>query len=88
MRLPNGFGSITHLAGNRRRAWAVRKTINGHQKYIAFFSAYSDALSYLADYNKNFVVYAPASTTFADIYQLDMRERLRRIAPITAQKGD
>lgn len=85
MRLPNGFGSITHLAGNRRRAWAVRKTIDGHQKYIAFFSAYNDALSYLADYNKNLVVYMPSIVTFADVYQLDMRERRRRIAPVTAK---
>lgn len=85
MRLPNGFGSITHLAGNRRRAWAVRKTIDGHQKYIAFFSAYNDALSYLADYNKNLVVYMPSIVTFADVYRLDMRERRRRIASVTAK---
>ena len=67
MRLLNGFGSITHLAGNRRRAWAVRKTIDGHQKYIAFFSAYNDALSYLADYNKNLVVYMPSIVKFAAV---------------------
>lgn len=88
MKLPNGFGSITHLTGNRRRPWAVRKSVDGHQKYLAFFHTYSDALSYLADYNKNFAVYAPASTTFADIYQLDMRERRRRIASITAKNYD
>ncbi len=85
MRLPNGFGSITHLAGNRRRAWAVRKTVDGHQKYLAFFSAYNDALSYLADYNKNLIVYMPSIVTFADVYRLDMRERRRRIAPVTAK---
>lgn len=88
MKLPNGFGSITHLTGNRRRPWAVRKSVDGHQKYLAFFHTYSDALSYLADYNKNFAVYAPASTTFADIYQLDMRERRRRIVSITAKNYD
>lgn len=88
MKLPNGFGSITHLAGNRRRPWAVRKSVDGHQKYLAFFNTYSDALSYLADYNKNFVVYMPSSTTFADVYKLDMRERRPRIASITAKNYD
>ena len=31
MKLPNGYGSVTRLAGSRRRPWAVRKTINGKQ---------------------------------------------------------
>lgn len=88
MKLPNGFGSITHLAGNRRRPWAVRKSIDGHQKYLAFFATYDDALSYLADYNKNLIVYTPARMTFADVYALDMRERRPRIAAITAKNYD
>lgn len=88
MKLPNGFGSITHLSGDRRRPWAVRKTIDGHQKYLAYFASYDDALAYLADYNKNLVVYAPTRMTFADVYRLDMRERRPRIAPITAKNYD
>ena len=88
MKLPNGFGSITCLSGARRRPWAVRKTINGHQKYLAYFASYDDALAYLADYNKNLVVYAPSRMTFADVYRLDMQERRRRIAPITAKNYD
>lgn len=27
MRLPNGYGSVFKLAGNRRKPWAVRKTV-------------------------------------------------------------
>ena len=46
MKLPNGFGSITKLSGARRRPYAVHKTINGHQKYLAFFSSACDALAY------------------------------------------
>ena len=88
MKLPNGFGSITHLSGNRRRPWAVRKTINSHQKYLAYFTSHDDALAYLADYNKNLVVYALSRMTFADVYRLDMQERHRRIAPITAKNYD
>lgn len=42
MRFPNGFGSITLLRGNRRRPYAVRKTIEGHQRYLAFFASYDE----------------------------------------------
>lgn len=88
MKLPNGYGSITRLSGSRRRPWAVRKTINGKQKYIAYFANYDDALAYLVDYNKNFVIYTPTKMTFAEIYKLDMQERRPRIASITAKNYD
>lgn len=32
MRLPNGFGSVYKLSGNRRRPFVVKKTINGKQR--------------------------------------------------------
>ena len=34
MRLPNGYGSVYKLAGNRRRPYVVKKTIDGRQRYI------------------------------------------------------
>lgn len=27
MRLPNGYGNVSKLSGNRRKPWRVRKTI-------------------------------------------------------------
>ncbi len=88
MKFPNGYGSITHLSGNRRRPWAVRKTVNGHQKYLSFFSTRADAMTYLADCNKNLTVYPPQELTFSEIYKLDMQERRRRIAGSTARNYD
>lgn len=38
MKMPNGYGSITKLPGNRRRPYAVCRTINGRQKYLAYFA--------------------------------------------------
>lgn len=44
MKLPNGYGSITKLPGNRRKPYAVRKTVNGRQKYLKFESTFGNAL--------------------------------------------
>lgn len=48
MKFPNGFGSISELSGNRRRPWAVRKTINGHSVYLGYFSSFEDAIAFSA----------------------------------------
>ena len=87
MKLPNGFGTITLLAGHRRRPYAVRKTINGHQTYLAYFPDYSSALSYLVELNKAPNVLG-ASITFSEAYHFEMAERRKRIADITAKNYD
>jgi len=59
IRLPNGYGSVYKLPGNRRRPWIARKTIGwteeGKQLYytIGYFKSRSAALEALAEYNKN-----------------------------------
>ena len=87
MRFPNGYGSITHLSGRRRRPYAVRKSINGHQKYLAFFTAYQDALAYLVDLNKCPAILG-TTITFGDAYRLEMIERRKRISFATAHNYD
>lgn len=87
MKLPNGFGSITKLSGARRRPYAVRKTINGHQKYLAFFSSACDALAYIVDINKSPSIVG-SDITFADTYRFEMQERRKRIANVTAKNYD
>ena len=47
MKMPNGYGSITKLSGSRRRPYAVRRTVDGRQKYLAYFADFNDALAYL-----------------------------------------
>lgn len=69
MRLPNGYGSISKLSGNRRRPWRVRITVgwddsedisNPKQKYknIGYYKTRSEAMNALAQYHTN-----PASFT-------------------------
>lgn len=58
-RLPNSFGSIYKLSGNRRRPWAIAKTFGwtdkGKQvkKIIGYAETKKDAMQLLMEYNKN-----------------------------------
>lgn len=59
MRLPNGFGSIVFLTGNRRRPyWAKKfkyKDERGYPIYdtIGYYETYNDAYAALLEYNKS-----------------------------------
>ena len=37
MKLPNNYGSISKLSGNRRRPFMVRKSLDGTQLVIGYF---------------------------------------------------
>lgn len=59
MRNPNGYGSIYKLSGNRRRPYAVRKTVGFNDKgqplykFIGYYETREEALIQLAMFNKN-----------------------------------
>ena len=59
MKLPNGYGSIQKLSGNRRKPYIVRKTVgydeNGVQirKIVGYFETRTKALQELALFNEN-----------------------------------
>lgn len=78
MKLPNGFGSIVKLSGNRRKPYAVRR----HGKYLAYFSSHDEALIYLADVNKQPDIIG-SELTFAEIYRLEMAEHTVKISSKT-----
>lgn len=73
MKLPNGYGSLTKLKGNRRKPWAIRVSYidtsgeipKRKQKYIAYFTDQKHALEYLTEYNSGAVV--PEHQKYADI---------------------
>jgi len=77
MRLPNGFGNISKLSGNRRKPWRARKTdgweiVNGKvkQKYINIgcYETKALALQALAEYNANPYDLNYNTMTFEDLY--------------------
>ena len=76
MRLPNGYGSVYKLSGNRRKPWIARKTDyiergTGKQIYkiIGYYATKAEALQALADYNNNPYDINAAQVTFKELYE-------------------
>lgn len=72
MRLPNGFGSVTKLSGNRRKPWIARKLCGyseGKQIYriIGYFETYADGVVALKTYNDSEEI--KPVVTFAKCYK-------------------
>lgn len=80
MRLPNGYGSVYKLSGNRRRPWVAAKTIGWEKdeegnkskqkiNIIGYYETRQKALQALAEFNDNPYNIELSKVTFADIYQ-------------------
>ena len=86
MRLPNSYGSVYKLSGNRRRPWAARKTTgwkdNGQPEYtfIGYYASRREALEALSEYNKNPYDVALSKTTFDELYKMWSAEHYRKIS--------
>ena len=52
MRKPNGYGSIKHLNGRRRRPFVFVVSKEGRQRPVAYFATQVEAEIFAADYNK------------------------------------
>jgi site-specific recombinase, phage integrase family len=55
MRLPNGYGSVYKLSGNRRKPWRILAPADkfGNQKTIGYAKTKSEGLTMLSDYNQS-----------------------------------
>ena len=87
MKLPNGFGSVYKLSGNRRNPYAARKTqgweideATGKSKQIyqiiGYYPTRKDALTALAEFNANPYDVNAAKVTFEEIGRASCRERV------------
>lgn len=82
-KLPNGFGTIRKLSGNRRKPYAVYPPVtewkdNGspvRRKALGYFATYNDAYLCLSEYNKNPYDIDSRSLTFADIHEMYYNEK-------------
>lgn len=70
MKLPNGFGTVYKMQGNRRRPYVAKKTIQGKQKAIGYFETFEDAMACLVAYNRDPALLSPSRTTFSEVYTL------------------
>ena len=80
MKMPNGYGSVYKLSGNRRKPWAARvtdgwaidtKTMKSKQRYkfVGFYETRKEALVALADYNANPYNIESGTITFQEVYE-------------------
>ena len=79
MKLPNGFGTVYRLQGNRRRPYVVKKTIQHRQKALGYFETFEDAMAYLVEYNRDPALLNPSKTTFAEVYALWKAQHFPRL---------
>lgn len=52
MKLPNGYGTVYKLTGNRRRPWVVKKTIDSRQRPLGYFASREEAFAFLVSVNR------------------------------------
>ena len=75
MRLPNGYGSVYKLSGNRRKPWAARKTVGFNDKgqpiyiYVGYYKTRGEALQGLAEYNGYNLFANPSTVTLRALYE-------------------
>lgn len=91
MKMPNGYGSVTKLSGNRRKPYIVRKTSGFHydaekekvvQEYliIGYAQTRAEGLQMLAEYNKNPFNVAESKFTFEELYEKWASEKFETIS--------
>lgn len=94
MKAPNGYGSVCHLSGRRRRPWAVRMTVgyneNGSPKveYIGYYETKAAAFAARDAYHTQQAPAAENMPTFAEIADQFKAEHYSEIAPRTQQVYD
>lgn len=86
--MPNGYGSVYRLHGNRRRPWAVRVTVSKNPyryKYLGYYEKRDDAITALALYNKDPYDLDASTVTFQDLYDRWSAEHYPTVSDATAR---
>lgn len=95
MRLPNGFGNVSKLPGNRRNpyrarvttGWVINKEGRKCQQYktIGYFASREEGLFALFQYHQQPIAEV-ATPTFSDVYKLWKKEHFPKIS-VSNQRG-
>lgn len=86
MRLPNGYGSVYKLSGNRRKPYAARiqkgYDEKGHPiyKFIGYCETKKEALLLLAEYNKNPYDVDGAKVSFGELSSELLKRKEKRVS--------
>lgn len=94
MKAPNGFGSIDHMKGNRRKPYRVRittgydmdetGTVRQAQRTLGFYATYEEAVEALAAYNRNPIALEPG-VTFAEVFRRWSAEKFPTVSKSTVK---
>ena len=85
MKLPNGFGNINKLSGERRNPYRARVAVgyldDGKRVWqtVGYYPRYKDALQALADYHRD-PFSLGGDVTFAEIYEQWAKEKFEKIS--------
>ena len=91
MKLPNGYGTVKKMSGNRRRPYMVRKTAGWRydeakdktvQEYITigYAATRKEGLQMLAEFNQNPFDVKAAKITFQELYERWSKEKFQTIS--------
>ncbi len=75
MKLPNRYGSVTKLSGNRRRPWIIKEGVSGRQKTIGYAATKEEALNMLARYNQSPWDIETDKITLQELFDLWLEKR-------------
>lgn len=88
MKLPNGFGSIYKLKGNRRNPYMVvltkgyvqvKSNIKREKMILGYYCTKKEALNALTNYHKNPYDIQTESITFAELYEKWSEEHFKKL---------
>jgi integrase len=85
MRNPNGYGSVVHLKGNRRRPFVVKKTkgwnSKGHpiSEIIGYYATREEGMIALAQYNNNPYDIDQARITMEELFRLWLEKKASKL---------
>lgn len=95
MRLPNNYGTITRLPGNRRKPYAVRVTVKeilsdgkvtSKQKYLSYHETREQALQALSVWNQLKTPVSEPNITIQQVYNLWYNVSAKSLASNTLRK--
>ncbi|MFI3253491.1 MAG: site-specific integrase [Eubacteriales bacterium] len=83
MKLPNGYGTVSKLSGNRRRPFMVREGKSGKQKIIDYASSKEEALGILAKYNSHTFEQVQETMTSQELFDKFIGKRKEKLSSAT-----
>lgn len=92
MKLPNGYGSVTKLSGNRRNPYMARVTLGRDdygqlvRKTLGYYHTRKEALAALADYNRDPYDLSVEKVTFGQMYDIWYSRHAPEVSPAVSKR--